>query len=255
MARTRTTKKLAQRIDLNYFKRATPLKRAKFWLSVMLPAIAVAWIAWLMVAKDSRAYSSGRLSEAHAVLETQCAACHLQKAGAFSAKAQNQACLSCHDGPMHHASRVARPDCAACHSEHRGRLNLAAVRDQVCAECHGNLRAAGGGGKFAENIRNFESGHPEFAALRTTGGRPPSDPGTIKLNHALHMKAIRRGPTGPIVQLECGSCHQTAAAAPDLTYSDENYRATASSYKDADEVVAPPEAGLAASPKSANTAG
>ena len=29
MARTRTTKNLAQRIDLNYFKRPTPFKRAK----------------------------------------------------------------------------------------------------------------------------------------------------------------------------------------------------------------------------------
>ena len=45
MARTRTTKKLAQRIDLNYFKRPTPLKRAKFWLSVAVPALALVWIA------------------------------------------------------------------------------------------------------------------------------------------------------------------------------------------------------------------
>jgi len=63
VARTRTTKKLAQRIDLNYFKRPTPLKRAKFWLSLLLPWLALLWIADRTIFKDARVYSSGRLSE------------------------------------------------------------------------------------------------------------------------------------------------------------------------------------------------
>jgi len=87
VARTRTTKKLAQRIDLNYFKRPTPLKRAKFWLSLLLPLLALVWIAWRGFSGDHRVYSSGRMSEPHAVLEKECAACHVQKAGTFSAKA------------------------------------------------------------------------------------------------------------------------------------------------------------------------
>ena len=99
MARTRTTKKLAQRIDLNYFKRPTPYKRAKLWLSVLVPLLALGWMAWRGIARDSRVYSSGRMSEAHAVLEKQCAVCHVQKAGEFSSKAADSACLACHDGP------------------------------------------------------------------------------------------------------------------------------------------------------------
>ena len=86
MARTRTTKKLAQRIDLNYFKRPTSLKRAKFWLSLWLPLLALIWIAWRGFSGDPRVYSSGRMSEPHAVLEKECAACHVRKAGAFSAR-------------------------------------------------------------------------------------------------------------------------------------------------------------------------
>ncbi len=74
VARTRTTKKLAQRIDLNYFKRPTPFKRAKFWLSLLLPLLTLLWIAERAIFKDSRVYSSGRLSEPHAVLEKECAA-------------------------------------------------------------------------------------------------------------------------------------------------------------------------------------
>src|SRR5260370_29493303 len=87
VASTRTTKKLAQRIDLNYFKRPTPLKRAKFWLSLLLPLVALIWITGRSIFKDSRVYSIGRLSEPHAVLERECAACHVQKPRAFSAKA------------------------------------------------------------------------------------------------------------------------------------------------------------------------
>jgi hypothetical protein len=216
VARTRTTKKLAQRIDLNYFKRPTPLKRGRFWLSVLLPLLALVWIAERTVFKDSRVYSSGRLSEPHAVLEKECAACHLQQAGASSAKAADNACLACHDGPIHHANQTKSLECAACHSEHRGRVNLRAASNQSCAECHGDLKASGGAVHFASSIRSFEDGHPEFAAIRD-GAR---DPGTIKLNHAIHIKPIRRGPNGPIVNLACGDCHRPAAVTATWTYAD-----------------------------------
>jgi hypothetical protein len=233
VARTRTTKKLAQRIDLNYFKRPTPLKRAKFWLSVLLPLLALVWIAERTVFKDSRVYSSGRLSEPHAVLEKECAACHVLQAGAFSAKAADNACLACHDGPIHHANQTKSLECAACHSEHRGRVNLRAASNESCAECHGDLKASGGGVHFASRIHSFEDGHPEFAGLRD-GAR---DPGRIKLNHAIHMKAIRRGPNGPMVTLECRNCHHATAVDADLTYADPKYRAASVSYKDSDEVL------------------
>jgi hypothetical protein len=237
VARTRTTKKLAQRIDLNYFKRPTPLKRAKFWLSLLLPLLALVWITERTIFRDSRVYSSGRLSEAHAVLEKDCAACHVQTAGAFSAKAADKACLDCHDGPVHHAALTATPACATCHSEHQGRINLAAARSQTCAECHSDLRASRSATQFASNIQSFEDGHPEFAALCAVAGITAKDPGTVKLNHAIHLKPIRRGPNGPNVQLECGNCHRADATDADLTYADPRYRAATVSYKDVDEIL------------------
>jgi len=237
MARTRTTKKLAQRIDLNYFKRPTPLKRAKFRLSVLLLAIATAWIAWRGFSKDHRVYSSGRLSEPHAILEKECAACHVQMAGAFSAKAADNACLDCHDGPLHHAAQTLTPGCATCHTEHRGRINIAAASNEACAKCHSDLGASRSAAQYASHIRSFEDGHPEFAALRPFAGITASDPGTIKLNHSMHLKPIRRGPNGPAVQLECGNCHRAAAADADLTYADPKYRAAGVVYRDTDEVL------------------
>jgi hypothetical protein len=238
VARTRTTKKLAQRIDLNYFKRPTALKRAKFWLSVGVPALALVWIAWHGFARDSRVYSSGRMSEAHSVLEAECAACHVQTAGAFSAKANDAACLSCHDGPMHHAAQENAPGCATCHTEHRGRVKIVAAKNESCAECHGDLKASSGASQYAAHIESFESGHPEFAALRPAEGIAARDPGTVRVNHAMHMKPIRRGPNGPNVQLECGDCHQAAAASAKWTYADTAYTTATTSYTGHDEVLA-----------------
>jgi hypothetical protein len=233
VARTRTTKKLAQRIDLDYFKRPTRLKRAKFWLSLLLPLLALVWITWRGFSGDHRVYSSGRMSEAHAVLEKECSSCHVQQAGAFSAKAADAACLACHDGPMHHANETKVLPCSACHSEHRGRVNIRAASNQSCAECHSDLKVNGRSTVSAPHIHSFENGHPQFGALRE-GAR---DPETIKLNHAIHMKAIRRGPTGPIVNLECRNCHHPTAGDADLTYADPKYRAAAVSYKDSDELL------------------
>ena len=250
MARTRTTKKLAQRIDLNYFKRPTPLKRAKLWLSILLPLLALVWIAERTFTKDSRVYSSGRMSEPHAILEKECAACHLQQAGAFSAKATDSACLACHDGPEHHQVKqiIGRKDlpCAECHTEHRGRINISATSNQACAECHTDLKsnkvfvtmavpsdsthprptpdkaaveAFYTSQMYAPKILTFANGHPDFAAARDGA----KDPTGIKLNHSIHMKPIRRGPNGPIVQLECSDCHRPAAVPAPTTYSDANY--------------------------------
>ena len=237
MARTRTTKKLAQRIDLNYFKRPTPLKRAKLGLSILLPALALAWIAWLVLAKNTSVYSSGSMAEAHAVLTNDCAACHVQKAGVFAQKAEDSACLSCHDGPIHHHVATKNVACAQCHNEHRGRINLLAASNENCSQCHSDLKASGGTSNYANAILSFSDGHPEFAVVRSQGGSKPADPGTIKLNHALHMKLIRRGPTGPLVQLQCGNCHRPAAAPADMTYGDAKYVAASTTYKASDELL------------------
>jgi hypothetical protein len=235
MARTRTTKKLAQRIDLNYFKRPTPFKRARLLLVILAPLLAIGWLVWKGFAKDSRVYSSGRMSGAHAVLEKQCATCHLQKAGEFSSKAIDSACLACHDGPVHHETQITAgvPDCADCHVEHRGRIDIGATSNKNCAECHADLRLASGRTIYAKNIHSLENGHPQVRVLLEGA----EDPGTIQLNHAVHMKPIRRGPTGPIVQLDCGDCHRAATQLSAWPYADTKYVAASVSHSDQDELL------------------
>jgi hypothetical protein len=206
VARTpRTTKTIAQRIDLHYFKRPHPLRRWRFVLSLALPLLALVWLAGYGLARNKYVYSSGKMAPAHALLREKCSACHNSRGELVSAKASDQLCLACHDGPIHHATQKFTPACSFCHVEHRALMRLAATADASCAQCHAALpsNTASGATSYAHDISNFTAGHPEFAALR------PGfvDPGTIKLNHAVHMKANLDGPHGK-VQLTCDDCHR-----------------------------------------------
>ena len=167
MARAKlTTKNLAQRIDLEYFKHPHPFRRLRFILSVALPVLALLWLGWYALARNNRIYSGGRMSASHAVLTARCSACHVAQAGVFSARASDQGCDSCHDAPAHHANQIFTPACAACHAEHRGHPRLAVTADVSCTQCHANLHTSGAATHFTADITRFNGGHPEFAALR-----------------------------------------------------------------------------------------
>ncbi len=209
MPRTRTTKKLAQRIDLDYFKRPSPLRRWRFLLSIAAAALALLWVAWHGLRSDRRVYSAGGLSTAHAVLTERCSACHVSTLGFFNEKVSDERCLACHDGPIHQARQVFTPSCASCHADHRGAIHLAATADANCTQCHANLTARGSSTQFVRNVVSFEGNHPEFAALRPER----RDPGTIQLNHYLHLQPNLLGPIGSRVQMVCADCHRSAADA------------------------------------------
>ncbi len=226
MPRTRTTKKLAQRIDLNYFLRPAPLRRWRFWLSMAALAIAAAWLGWHAFAGDARVYSSGNLAPAHAALTEHCEACHVRTTNGFAAAANDAACLACHDGPAHHVNATFTPSCASCHVEHRGALRLAATADASCTQCHADLHTRAGAPQFVRTVTSFASGHPQFAVLREKRG----DPTTIKLNHYRHMLPNLTGPNGP-VQLACQDCHRTAADTRPWPYADPRFRAASGATK------------------------
>ncbi|MFZ3329945.1 MAG: hypothetical protein WA197_04895 [Candidatus Acidiferrales bacterium] len=209
MARAKlTTKTLAQRIDLDYFKHPHPFRRLRSILSIAIPLIALVWLGWYAAVRNNRVYSAGKMSSAHAVLTAKCSSCHVKEANSFSAKATDQSCDTCHSAPFHHANQTFTPLCASCHLEHRGHLRLAVTADISCTQCHADLHTIGTPTRFTGKITRFNGGHPEFAILRNRG----SDPGTIKLNHAVHLKHDLRGPNGP-VQMDCEDCHRTVRPA------------------------------------------
>jgi hypothetical protein len=207
--RLRTTKALAQRINLNYFKRQGPMRRVRFWLSVVLPVAGLVWLGWYASARDSRPYSGGGLSAGHAVLTRDCETCHVTSGGSFREQTTNQACVACHDGPIHQAKQTFEPECSSCHVEHRGRVSLVATSDRNCSVCHADLQTKGGGApNVFRTISSLQKDHPEVTVLRERR----TDPGTIKVNHRIHMKPGLRGPNGQPVQMECWDCHRPPAS-------------------------------------------
>lgn len=210
LRRTRTTKTLAKRIDLQYFAHPHPFRRWRFWLSVTIPLIALGWFITQRAQGGQKVYSSGPLSHAHAVFTSQCALCHVTQAGAFSAQVTDKACLTCHDAPLHHANQTFTPTCATCHVEHKGAMVLQATADAACTECHSNLRTRDGQPHYVASIIGVDKKHPEFAPLRSG----QADPGGVRLNHYLHLQPNLVGPNNTRVQMTCADCHRVSSAGP-----------------------------------------
>jgi predicted CXXCH cytochrome family protein len=215
MQRVRTTKERAKRIDLMYFVQAHWLRQWRFWLAVAVPALALVWFFTLRVQGGETAFSSGSLSRAHAVFTEKCSLCHVQQPGGFFENVTDQGCLTCHDAPAHHTSQTFTPTCASCHVEHKRKRLLRATADQVCTQCHADLKTRGGKTEFATTVEGFDHDHPEFATLRAGG----KDPGGIKLNHSVHLQANLLGPNHTRVQLTCDDCHRPAGVEELWPYS------------------------------------
>jgi len=222
LRRTRTTKKLARRIDLQYFSRPHPFRRWRFWLSVIVPVLALGWLLIQRAHGGQKIYSSGRLSRSHAVFTQQCGLCHVTRAGVFFKEVRDQACLTCHDGPVHHSSQTFSPSCWSCHLEHKGVQRLLATSDASCTQCHSHLRTRDGQPHGARSMDGFDRGHPEFSPL----GKGKIDPGQIKLNHYLHLQPDLIGPANQGVQMTCDDCHRAAGDTRDWPYGTLGPRAS-----------------------------
>lgn len=210
LRRTRTTKKLAKRIDLQYFAHPHPFRSWRFWLSVAVPLLATAWFITERAHGGQKVYSSGQLSRAHAVFTQQCTLCHVAQAGAFTAHVTDKACLACHDAPLHHANQTSTPECATCHVEHKGAMLLQATTDTACTQCHAQLRTRDGQPHYVASITSFEKKHPEFAALRSG----QADVGGVRLNHYVHLQPNLMGPNNARVQMTCDDCHRATGGGP-----------------------------------------
>src|SRR5215472_15759267 len=228
----RTTKTRAQRIPLDYFKHPTPFRRWMFWLSIVLPILALLWpfLKWARGKADL--YSPGSVSSAHAVFGLNCNACHVSKTDTFRRAVTDQACLACHDGPIHQQEQTFTPTCSSCHVEHQGAVRLARTADSACTRCHADLKTREGYPHYAQSITGFNRVHPEFASLRP--GR--TDPGTIKFDHRVHLKKDLCGPNGP-VQLQCADCHRPTGVNEPWPYGVAEAAIVATSVPD---VIRPP---------------
>jgi predicted CXXCH cytochrome family protein len=226
-------KALTDWYELDYFRRPR-WPRAKvltvlaaMTISAAAVAVAVAWPG------GRTAFQAGPLSDPHAFLADNCAACHtdafstarrLLPANQAVRATPDAACTQCHDAGAHSPFQALHTgpdgqaaDCAACHREHRGGAHLTRLDDSHCATCHANLVAGGGGQRFAAKITRFDTDHPPFGTWRGE----LRDPGTVKFNHKAHLdlaETLKDIPTDrlgamaePLQHLRdqsCAYCHQ-----------------------------------------------
>lgn len=211
--RSKTTKQRAKRIKLDYFKNTFPIPFWRRTLTWGLTALGLLWLGYDLLA-GKQAFNAGPLSHGHKIVTGNCVSCHATPAF-WGTKTSDMACLKCHDAPVHQAKQTFTPECTSCHVDHQGSYRLAATSESSCTQCHADLKVKEGKTEYALNIKSFSNGHPEFAAIRPNH---PPDPGTLKLNHQVHLKKDLRGPNpGQLVQMVCTDCHQEAAAPPPPT--------------------------------------
>ncbi|MEQ9617357.1 MAG: cytochrome c3 family protein [Phycisphaerales bacterium] len=210
---------LSERFDLTYIRARHGADKLIVPLSFIAVVAIGGAVAFNGIQRDDRMYSSGDLTLAHDMFASDCSRCHQQDPDRsnFWLPARDEACVSCHDNTTHSRHGSAHPggemrffddehalsrDCAACHVEHQGNgFDLTRVPDMQCTLCHSDLDTAGripGGRKLTrpvyKSITSFSENHPEWhvhtAAIQ--------DPGTIRLNHKLHV--VDEG-------MDCQACH------------------------------------------------
>lgn len=169
---------------------------------VTLLILSGAYILWPLLSKSGiEQYSVGKLTSHHVFIGKDCASCHAQPFEPVN----DAACATCHavsphfdsvKHPPHGFSRVTTDGsdaCMTCHTEHKGTVTHAT--QELCSSCHATIEKIPD--VAIKNVRSWDA-HPEF--------RVQEDPGTVKLNHAVHLKAGILGDKGPET-LTCSSCH------------------------------------------------
>lgn len=219
-----------------------PGKRGMAWALIALTLAAfLAWPIWsfysraepprtLEVARERQpnrfhadeTWSSGKLSLAHANLENDCKACHVQPFVAV----RDDTCIACHDDVHNHADprrlvgakekpgffratqlkiagafNIPPGRCVECHTEHEGAKQMPVTAQRFCTDCHASLDQRLRDTKL-DNAGDFTKAHPQFKVAVLTnwkGPRPqfqrmsldasPREDSGLKFPHALHLSA------------------------------------------------------------------
>lgn len=180
------------------------------WAMVLL-GLAAGLVALLLGILDASRgggalVSGGPLSSAHAMLETDCAACH----GGFET-VQDQSCAVCHEKvgdeigtfgfaahSIYRSGDLGRPrtadgepTCATCHPEHEGRpARVLDVPDTLCQTCHEQT--------------DFDDDHPQFAFAAD----PEGDDDALTFAHGHHVRELMQDAGWDDLEQACVACHQ-----------------------------------------------
>ncbi len=163
----RTQKQVAERLkgNLDYYDRPHYFRSLRFFVSAFALLLGVAGVpAYYYFQGSEQFMNPGPISQRHAHIANDCAACHTQTAmiKADSHKAGDivraeyfafidQACVTCHrhfdfhvpnsvPDPKRPADKLGaqteNSSCTSCHREHITAQRIAPVNDSGCAQCH-----------------------------------------------------------------------------------------------------------------------
>lgn len=173
----RSSREIAQRVDLKFHERRNRFRRLT-WFTALLAGVGCAvWLTTASLRGKQQIYEPGPLSTPHQMLRNDCSKCHdkwaaWQRLSTLSDDVRsipNRKCVVCHGAAEHQANQIPpheKLNCSVCHAEHRGDVQLTHIPDQHCTECHSDLKQHGGSAAFALNIDSFDGSygkaHPEF---------------------------------------------------------------------------------------------
>ncbi len=180
MSSNRTSRELAERVEIEFHRRPNQLRHVAWWTSLLAGFVSAVSLAFAFAHGDYRIFDAGPLSTPHKMFENDCAKCHKNWAPLRRLvnldnnihSVDNKLCTTCHDGPVHHNNQIPAHhniSCAFCHREHHGDQDLTRMSNLHCILCHSDLKTTHGPSKtFARTIDLFDSegGHPEFAVHR-----------------------------------------------------------------------------------------
>jgi predicted CXXCH cytochrome family protein len=244
MGLVRTAKSLSVRLDNRYITRPNRGRLfRKLLIGICSFAVLVGWGVYVGRG-DKTPYSPGPLTSAHGMWDgNNCAWCHETKPeGGFVLTVSNTACMTCHDGSVHHPNSKMKfvdaatggpvrdaGQCTACHVEHRGHERLVARADNTCTQCHAELDS-----KVAPKAERPEdikvqpmvtafvlNQHPEFGRSLTdskkwAAGTPQlRDPTPLMYNHKAHQEdETKRTKPLPGQTENCTACHRSDGGGP-----------------------------------------
>ena len=219
------------------------LKWPKRWVAIALfaivgifafalPAARVLHLPWQAgegkaALVSDKAWNPGPVMLAHQPIEAECARCHVK---AF-VQVEDSACLKCHKVIGHHVAPAMQPAalfagerCATCHRDHKGTRATHRDSDQLCIDCHRDIRQKSPKAT-TENVADFAREHPPFrlslpgenkGEVRRVrqGGAPIREASKLIFPHAVHLdpKGVKSPDRGR-VKLACADCHRPDSAA------------------------------------------
>ena len=228
--------------------KALPTSLSQTWISKRKPA----WILFLLIAAfffvlplmthfsygwsqilrksplpSQQTWSAGPLAPAHQAFGSDCKQCHEK---AF-VQVLDSACARCHGNTKAHADpakfnlpELGEARCKSCHQDHLGQLGLVRKDQELCSDCHRNLKDHTKGASTLIDVADFgavkKSPHPEFqvdmpawdADGKFTPVRTRLAPGLKETSgliypHDKHLRAEGLKTPDGVKYLTCANCH------------------------------------------------